>query len=109
MELDFQHLLTETPAPIRYRPGEAARVEALLARATGCVVGRQRGRFYVDIVINSVPHRVEFDRQADFDQACAVIRTRSIPVHRERDVMVALICTGAVLVLAIAIAMWLRP
>jgi len=109
MELDFQHLLTETPAPIRFRPGEAARVEALLARATGCVVGRHRGRFYIDIVIGSIPHRVEFERHADFDHAFAGIKARGLPVHRERDVMMALIGAGAVLILAIAVAMWLRP
>lgn len=109
MELDYQHLLTEAPAPIRYRPVEASHIESLLARATGCVVGRHSGRPYVDIVIASVSHRVDFERQADFEHAVAAIKARELPVHREREVMIALIGVGAVLILAIAVAMWLRP
>ena len=109
MELDFQHLLADTPAPIRYRPAEASRVEDLLTRATGCVAGRQSGRPYIDIVVGSVSHRVEFDQQADFEHAVAGIKARGLPIHRARDVIVALIGVGGVLILAIVLAIWLRP
>ena len=109
MDIDYRHLLVGAAPSLRYGPATMSRIDALLARAKGCVIGRQRGRAFVDINVDGVSHRVEFDGEADLEQFVAGVRSRGIPLHRDREVVLAVLGMGAVLILTIAIALWLRP
>ena len=103
MDIDYQHLLAGIVPEFRYGPANASRVDGLLARAKGCVLGRHRGH------VDGVPHRVAFDRDADSRLLLSRIEARGIPVHRDREVILGVLGIGAVLVLAIALAVWLGP
>ncbi|MDX8458862.1 hypothetical protein [Mesorhizobium humile] len=109
MDIDYQHLLAGAVPTLRFGPATAPRIEVLLVRARGCVTGRQAGRPYIDFNIDGISHRVEFDREADMKQLLARIKARGTPLHRDREVILAVLGMGAVLVLAIALAVWLRP
>jgi len=109
MDIDYQHLLAGTVPAFRYGPANASRVDGLLARAKACVLGRHRGQFFIDIHVDGVAHRVAFDRDADSRLLLSRIEARGIPVHRDREVILGVLGIGAVLVLAIALAVWLGP
>lgn len=109
MYLDYQHLLSGTAPSLRFGPAAASRIDGLLVRAKGCVVGRQRGQPFVDVIVDGAPRRVEFDRDEDLELLLARIEARGIPLHRDREVVAAALGIGAVLILAIALAVWLRP
>lgn len=109
MDIDYQHLLTGVVPALRFGPANAPRIEVLLLRAKGCVIGRQAGRPYVDFNVDGISHRVEFDREADTKELLARIEARGLPLHRDREIILAVLGMGAVLVLAIALAVWLRP
>ena len=109
MDIDYRHLLEGTPGALRYGPASAQRMEELLARASGCVLGRQGGHPCIDIVVDTVSHRVRFEREADFREVLGRIETRELPVHRDREMAFALFGIGSVLILGIALAMWLKP
>ncbi|WP_181175669.1 hypothetical protein [Mesorhizobium sp. B2-3-4] len=109
MYIDYQHLLSGHAPSLRFGPLTASRIDGLLARAKGCVVGRQCGRPFVDINVDGAPHRVVFDRDADLELLLAAIEAGAIPLHRDREVVAAVLGVGAVLVLAVALAVWLRP
>lgn len=104
MYIDYQHVLPGTVPALRFGPSTTSRIDGLLARAKGCVVGRQRGRPFVDINVCGASHRVEFDRDADLGLLLARIEARGIPLHRDHEVIAAVLGTGAVLILAIALA-----
>ncbi|TPN85605.1 hypothetical protein FJ987_21340 [Mesorhizobium sp. CU2] len=109
MDIDYRHLLVGAAPSLRYGPATASRIDALLLRAEGCVISRQRGRAFADVNVDGVSHRVEFDREADLEQFVSGVRSRGIPLHRDREVVLAVLGIGAVLVLTIALALWLRP
>ncbi|TGT65659.1 MULTISPECIES: hypothetical protein [unclassified Mesorhizobium] len=109
MYIDYQHLLSGSAPSLRFGPATASRIDGLLAQAKGCVVGRQRGRPFVEINVDGAPQRVEFDRDADLGLLLARVEARGIPLHRDREVTAAVLGMGAVLILAIALAVWLRP
>jgi hypothetical protein len=109
MYIHYQHLLSGTAASLRFGPATASCVDGLLVQAKGCVVGRQRGRPFVDINVDGTSQRVELDRDADLALLLARIEARGIPLHRDREVVAAVLGTGVALILAIALAVWLRP
>ncbi|TGS16851.1 hypothetical protein EN852_006485 [Mesorhizobium sp. M2E.F.Ca.ET.209.01.1.1] len=109
MYIDHHHLLPGSAPSLRFGPATASRIDGLLVEAKGCVVGRQRGRSFVDINVDGAPQRVEFDRDADLGLLLANIKARGIPLHRDREVIAAVLGMGGVLILAIALAVWLRP
>ena len=109
MDLDYQHLLLGAAPSLRYEPATASRIDGFLIRAEACVIGWQRGRSIVDINVDGGSHRVEFDRDADLKQFLARAESRGITLHRDREIILAVLGIGAVLILGIAIAIWLRP
>ncbi|RVD23465.1 hypothetical protein EN742_36305, partial [Mesorhizobium sp. M4A.F.Ca.ET.020.02.1.1] len=82
MYIDYQHLFPGSAPSLRFGPATTSSIDGLLAQAKGCVVGRQRGRPFVDINVEGAPHRVEFDRDADLGLLLARIEARGIPLHR---------------------------
>ena len=109
MDLDCQHLLFGTVPSIRYGPVTAPRIDGFLSQAERCTIGWQRGRPVVDINVDGGSHRVEFDRDADLKQFLAKAQSRGVPLHRDREIVLAVLGFGAVFALVIAIAIWLRP
>src|SRR4051812_7934083 len=109
MELDFQHLLIASTASIRYRGSEGQCIDQLLARATACVIGRQGGRRYLDIIVDADSQYVEFDDDAAFQEVLGKVKALGIPVHRTRDILLVLFGAGSILISAILLSAWLRP
>ncbi|PLP56639.1 hypothetical protein CYK37_24705 [Mesorhizobium loti] len=108
MYIDYQYLLAGVARPLHYRAATASHIERLLGQAKGCVVGRQGGHPFIDINVDGISHRVKFDRDADLKQVLARVEALEIPVYRDREVALAILILGAVLMLAITVALCLR-
>ena len=108
MYIDYQYLLAGVIPPIHYDATTASYIERLLTQAKGCIVGRQGGRPFVDITVDGISHRVEFDRDADLKQILLRIEVLGIPLYRDREITLAVLMLGAVLMLAITVALYLR-
>ncbi|MBN9550254.1 MAG: hypothetical protein J0H31_15565 [Alphaproteobacteria bacterium] len=101
-------LFEDEPQALGHRASRSDAVEALLACATGCVFGDSRGRPYLDIIIATVPHRLEFDADVDLRHIMSQARARGIPVHRDIEMLAVLAATCALAAAVIAFAIYLR-
>lgn len=108
MGINYGHLFEDESQTLRYRASRSDAVEALLAGATGCVFGGSRGRPYLDIIVATVPHRLEFDADVELRHIISQARARGIPVHRDIEMLAVVAVTYALATAVIAFAIYLR-
>lgn len=107
MGIGYQRLLGEEPRALHYRSMRPGAVDELLASATGCVLGDIACRPYIDVIVGMVPHRLEFDADAELRQVVSRARAIGIPIHRDVEMLAVLVATYALTVAAVAYAIWL--
>ncbi len=108
MGIDYGHLFVDEPQALRYHASRADAVEALFAAATGCVYGGSRARRYLDVIVATVSHRLEFEADVELRHIISQARTRGIPVHRDIEMLAVLAATCALATALIAFAIYLR-
>ena len=105
---EYQYLLESEVKVLRYRWTSPDEVDRLLASATGCVFGSIHGRPYLEIIVDTIPHRLAFDADTELTDVVSRARALGVPIHRAIEMVAVLVATCALAATAVATAIWLR-
>ncbi|TBC86600.1 hypothetical protein ELH26_35570 [Rhizobium leguminosarum] len=99
--MEYAHLSVNARPALRFTADETDMFAHWLTGATGCVVGRQANRAYIDLVLKDKIQRFDIPDEAALELALAMVRQRDISVHHDRTIIRAVtwIVIGALILI----------